>query len=309
MLNDFLLLIFSILLVMKGSTLATAHAARLAEAFRWSKYTIGFIIIAIISILPETFVAMNAAISGVPSFGLGTLFGSNVADLTIVFFVIILLAGRGIKIENKILKGNRVFPLLLLLPILVGLDGTFSRLDGLVLLIVGAIFYALSFQRDARRARLEIEKKGLWKHGIWFAIGMFLLLFGSYIIVASATALARAAGVDPILIGMIIVGLGTTIPELMFSLKSVERRDDALAVGDILGTVLADATVVVGVLALVAPFSVAREIVYVTGIFMVVASVILLLLMRSGRVLTRKEGVFLLLFWVLFVFVELFVVR
>lgn len=135
-------------------------------------------------------------------------------------------------------------------------------------------------------------------------LSMAILLVGSHFTVTSATALAGFFGVNPILIGMLIVGLGTTMPEFFFSLKSATKKDDSLAVGDILGTVLADATVVVGILALVSPFSFPQRIVFITGIFMVVASFMLFYFMKSGRRITKREAYFLVYFWVTFVLVE-----
>ena len=134
---------------------------------------------------------------------------------------------------------------------------------------------------------------------------MALLLVGSHFTVTSAVALAQALYITPILIGMLVVGLGTTMPELFFSLKAIRRKDDGLAIGDILGSVLADATIVIGILALISPFFFPVKIIYVTGIFMVTASFVLLNFMRSERVLSKKEGYLLLAFWLLYVIVEL----
>ena len=96
MLTNIFILACALAMIMKGATLATRYAALLAESFHLSKYVVGFIMIAVISILPETFVAVDAALSGNPSFGLGTLFGSNIADMTLVFAIIVLLVGRGL---------------------------------------------------------------------------------------------------------------------------------------------------------------------------------------------------------------------
>lgn len=133
---------------------------------------------------------------------------------------------------------------------------------------------------------------------------MIVLLAGAHFTVTSATSIANYAGVSPILIGMLIVGLGTTMPELFFSLKSVKKRDDSLAVGDILGTVLADATIVVGILAVVNPFSFPIKIIYITGLFMVIASFVLFHFMQSGRTLSRREAWMLFIFWLVFALVE-----
>ncbi|KKR49243.1 MAG: Cation antiporter [Candidatus Magasanikbacteria bacterium GW2011_GWC2_40_17] len=307
MINNLFIFIVALLLVIKGATLATKYAGRLAESFRLSKYTIGFIVIAIISILPETFISINAAIEGIPSFGLGVLFGSNIADLTLLFAMIIFLTGRSLKVEGKIIKNDTVYPFILLLPLILGFNGHFSRLEGLILILVGGIFYYLALKKGINHSVPANNGNNKIKNSLILIFSMSVMLTGGHFTVTSAASLANYIGVSPILIGMLIVGLGTTMPEFFFSLKSVKKYDDSLAVGDILGTVLADATIVVGILALVNPFSFPTKIIYITGVFMVLASFILFKFMKSGRALSKKEAIALFAFWATFVLVEFFV--
>lgn len=309
MIDDVFILAVSLFMIIKGATLATRYAALLAYSYRLSKYVVGFIIVAVISILPETFVAINSALSGVPSFGLGTLFGSNIADLTLIFALIILLSGRGLKIETKILKNHAVYPFILLLPLVLGLNGHFSRLEGIALIIAGGVFYYLAL-KNGGSSTVSVQTGGSkTKNALLLLLSMAVLLVGSHFTVTSATALAEHIGITTILIGMLIVGLGTTIPEFLFSLESVRKKDDSLAVGDILGTVLADATVVVGILALISPFSFPQKIIFVTGAFMVTASFMLFYFMKSGKSISKREAHLLLLFWIVFVIVEFLIGR
>jgi cation:H+ antiporter len=133
---------------------------------------------------------------------------------------------------------------------------------------------------------------------------MSLLLLGSHFAVVSAVSLAEKLSVSPILIGMLIVSLGTIMPELFYSIKSIVKKNDGLAIGDILGTVLADATIVVGILAFISPFYFPVKIIYISGIFMLTASLILLEFMRSGRVITKRESYLLLVFWLSYAIIE-----
>lgn len=304
MLEHLFIFCAALLAVIKGATYATTYAGRLAESFQLSKYTVGFIVVAVISILPETFIAINSAIEGVPAFGLGTLFGSNIADLSLIFGIIVLLAGRGLKIESKILRNGSVYPLLLLLPLVLGADGHYSRVEGLGLIIAGVTFYYSALKSGIDNRAQAIKSNDKLKHFGLLGLSMAMLLIGSHFVVTSATELALFLGINSLFIGMFVVGVGTTMPELLFSLKSVRRRDDSLAAGDILGTVLADATIVVGILALVHPFYFPQKIVYVTGMFMVAAAFLLFHFMRTGKTISRKEARLLLLFWVTFVIVE-----
>jgi cation:H+ antiporter len=306
MFNNAFIFIVALYMVIKGSTMATNYAGRLAESFRLSKYTVGFIIVAVISILPETFIAINAAIKGIPSFGLGMLFGSNIADLTLIFAILVFYAGRSLKVESKILKNHIIYPFILLFPLILGLDGYFSRIEGVILILAGAIFYYLALREGTDGTIPVVTTNGRYKSIGMLLVSMAVLLFGAHFTVTSATSVANSLGVSPILVGMLIVGLGTTMPELFFSLRSIKKRDDSLAIGDLLGTVLADATIVVGILALVNPFAFPQKIVYITGVFMVLASFMLFRFMRSGRALTRREATMLFAFWIVFVVVEFF---
>lgn len=307
MINNLFIFIVALYMVIKGSTMATNYAGRLAESFRLSKYTVGFIIIAVISILPETFIAINAAVSGIPSFGLGMLFGSNVADLTLIFAILIFYSGRSIKVEGKILRNHVIYPFILLFPLVFGFDGYYTRIEGFALIFAGIIFYYLALRDGADGAKSEVPIGGRHKSIGMLLVSMALLLVGAHFTVTSATSVANSLGVSPILIGMLIVGLGTTMPELFFSLRAVKKKDDSLAIGDLLGTVLADATIVVGIIALVKPFAFPQKIIYITGAFMVIASFMLFYFMKSGRVVTKKEAHLLFFFWVVFVLVELLV--
>lgn len=304
MIEHFFIFVGSLFLVIKGATVATKYAALLAESFRLSKYTVGFIIVAVISILPEMLISINAALEGVPSFGLAVLFAGNVADLTLLFALITSIVGRGIKVESAILKNNRVFPLLLLLPLVLGFDGHFSRLDGITLMIAGGVFYYLALKKGVDGSTIPQDGSGRMKNTAFLVAAMAALLVGSHFTVTSATGLANDLGIPPLLIGVLVVGLGTTVPEFLFSLNAVKKRHDALALGDILGTVLADATVVVGLLAIVSPFTFPLRIILIPGVFMVGASLLLFSFMRSRRMLSRKEAWLLLGFWLLFVVVE-----
>lgn len=307
MLETLLIFAFSLFLVVKGATLATKYSAKLAEHFSLSRYVIGFVVVAFISILPETIISINSALQGIPEFGLGTLFGSNIADLSLIFALLILLSGRSIKIESKILKNVDLYPLFLMFPIILGLNGHFSRIDGAILVITGLIFYYFVFRNGTEASKVFSNRNGKYKNILFLLSAMAMLLIGAHFTVRSATALVEMLNITPILVGMLVVSLGTTMPEFLYSFKAVRQKEDSLAIGDILGSVLADATIVIGVLALISPFYFPARIVYVTGTFMVVASIFLLRFMRSGRTVTKKEGAMLLLFWLAYVVVEFFV--
>lgn len=301
---NFFLLVLAIIFVVKSADMTIRHVSHVSGTFRLSKYIIGFIVIAVISILPETFISIASALQGIPSFGLGTLFGSNVADLTLVFAIIIFSTKHGIRVGSKVLEDNVWYPLLLLLPLILGLDGHYSRIDGAALIVAGLLFYVWIFRKNHLENLPDRSSEPRVKNILFLVLGMAGLVIGSHLTVKFGVELAFTLGLSPLLIGMLLVGIGTTMPELLFSLRALKQNNEEIAFGDILGTVISDATIVVGILALVAPFEFSKRIVYLTGSFMLIAAFILFALMRSGHRLTKKEGVLLLLFYLTFVVAE-----
>lgn len=304
MLQNIIILSISLILIVKSAIWATKYAVLLSENFQLSKYVIGFIVVAIISILPETFISINAALEGAPAFGLGTLFGSNVVDMTLVIAIIIALSGKNIKIESKILKNSLVYPFLFLIPIILGLDGYYSRLEGAALITAGIIFYYFGFKNNPGEAPKIKNDHNSRKNFILLLLSMGILLLGAHFTVSSATSLAANLGVSPILIGMLIVSIGTTIPELLFSLQAVKQNNESLAIGDIWGTVIADATIVVGLLAVINPFAFPQKIIYITGSLMFLAACLLSFFMRTHQKISKQEALLLFIFWISFVMIE-----
>lgn len=302
------LLILSLYVVAQGAGFATKYSEKVAEGFHVPRYLVGFFVVSFISILPETFIAISSSLQGNPSFGVGTLLGSNVADLTIIFVILAFVAGKsGLRIEKGLYRKISIYPLFLTIPMLLGLDGKFTRSEGAVLLVVGIIFSVFVFKRSVD---VKVKEHGLRHHLLNASLlvgSMAMLLAGAHFTVHSAIELAGNLGIAPILVGVLIVSLGTTIPELFFGIKAIKSHNHGLAVGDVLGSVLADATTVIGIVALMSPFEFPERIAYVAGGFMVAASIVLVILFRSNYRLHRREALILVAMWLIYIIAEVLV--
>ena len=301
----FIGLIIALLIVIKSAEYAIQYSTKIATNLKIPKYIVGFLIVAIISALPETMISIDSALQGTPSFGLGTLLGANVADLTIILAIPIFLYSRSLVVKSKIIKHFKLYVFMIALPVIFGLNGYYARWEGMVLILAGFYFYYLLFWRN----RKSIVKSGgyfSWKYFSFLLLSMMVLLVGANFTVKFGVSLAESLSIHPIIVGMFLVGLGTTLPELLFSVKAVKHNHDELAIGDIMGMVITDSTIVVGILALISPFAFNPKIIYITGSFMVAASVVLLYFMRTGRSLNKKEALALVFFYALFVFAEFF---
>jgi cation:H+ antiporter len=232
------------------------------------------------------------------------LFGSNVADLTLILALVIFFA-RELKIQKNILQMNRLFLFAISTPLLFGINGHYSRLEGILLVLIGILFYIYIIKKS-RNEVSSVTYEFSAKNFLLLLFCMGALLASAHFTVEYGVALAQDLKVPPLLIGMFLVGLGTTLPEMFFSIKAVNKHHDGLALGDILGTVITDATILVGIMAIISPFSFAPKIAYGSAFFMFLAAAFLFYLMKTDRTLTKNEGVLLVLVYIAYAFVEFY---
>lgn len=296
----------SLLIVVQGSRLVIRHATPIARSLHLSGFMTSFLVIGVLSVFPEATISIISTFENVPTLGLGLIFGSNVADLTLVFGIAALFTTRGLTVRSDFLKKDFIFILPLLIPIILGFDGFFSRFDGILLILGGiACFRALyaighhpSFGPEAAPNHHTL------KHLFLFTTGIIMLLGAAYSTVVFAERIALLLHVSEVLIGLSLITLGTTLPELSFSINAAKTQHGELVLGDILGIVITDATVVLGLMALLNPYGFDRRLIFVTGFAMVLAAIISLNFMRSGRTLGKREGVSLILLYIFFLSVE-----
>ncbi len=305
LLGNFIVLLLLLLTMGKSASWALRAAISLSHAVGWSAFAVSVVVVCV-SILPEAIVSALAAAGGVPALGLGTLLGSNVADLTLVFGVVALLSPRALTVQSAFIKKDHLYLAFLALPLALGFGGAYSRLDGVLLIASSVFFLFLMRERAAAGGRMPINL-----NGFTFAKSIAVLLTALAVLAASsfytveyAVMLARGLGMAPALIGLLVIAIGTTLPELLFSLRAARKRHTTLALGDILGTVIADATLVLGVMALIRPFSFNPRFIILTGFFMLLGGIFSLSLLRSGRALTRGEGAMLVAFYAAFAALE-----
>ena len=306
--NLLLFLIFLLLLI-KCAGYAIKYSSRLAKVLHFPEFIVSFFIIALISVLPEATISVISALNGEPELGLGTLLGSNVADLTLVFGIVALFSSSGIKVKSKILSNNFYYLVLLLFPLILGFDGKFSRIDGTILVLLGILFF-VKIYADSHRFHKKFnhpQKEPVFKSLSLLILSLGILLLSAFLTVKFAVNFAKDAKLPAILIGLTIISLGTCLPELIFSIKAVRKNHDSLALGDILGTVITDATIILGLVALISPFSYNPYNIYITGTAMFLAGIFVTAFMKSDRSINKREGVLLIFFYVLFVFIEFYV--
>ena len=305
--NLLLLLIFLAVLV-KTVNYAIKYSSRLAKLLNLSEFIVSFFIIAFISVLPEATISIISAIKGDPGMGLGTILGSNLVDLTFIFGIVALFSPNGIKVKSKILQNNFVYLILLAFAIVLGSDGSFSRTDGIILVCSGLLFFVKIYLESRRfRKKFKHNQKGhLFRDLSFLILSLLVILAAAAFTVKFAVAFAYDINFPTFLIGITILAIGTCLPELVLSLKAVKENKDGIALGDILGTVIVDATIILGIVMIISPFSYDVSNLYVTGGALFIGGVLVTFFMKSERSISKIEGVLLILFYISYVFAEFF---
>jgi len=191
------------------------------------------------------------------------------------------------------------------MPILLGWDGHYSRPDGILIIMAGILFYIWTLKKYGKEKTVSAREFSV-KNFIFLLLSMGALLLCSTLVVESSVEIANMLDINPAFVGMFMVALGTTLPELTFSIKAVRNKNDKLALGDILGTVLNDATIVVGILAIISPFEFNPKLIYSTAMFMLLASIVLFFFLNTKRNLSKKEAILLIVFYAAFAITEFF---
>jgi cation:H+ antiporter len=306
---NLILFLASLAILIKFAGYAIKYSSRLAKALSLPEFLVSFFIIAVISVLPEATISIISAFRGEAELGLGTLLGSNVTDLTLVFGIVTLFSSGGIKVKSKILNDKFFYLILLLFPLLLGFDGRFSRIDGTILLTIGVLFFVRTYTESKKfRKKFKNSKREPFKKSLFLLILVLAVIIASaYFTVKFAVDFSTDAKIPEILIGLAIIALGTCLPELIFSIKAVKNNHDDLALGDILGTVVADATIILGLVAIISPFSYNPSSIYITGGAMFLAGIFVITFMKTDKSINKIEGLLLIFFYILFLILEFIV--
>ena len=277
-------------------------AASVANHFGVSPLLIGMLIIGFGTSAPEIIVSIFAAFQGNSGIALGNAYGSNIANILLILgltAVISPIAVRSeiIKKELPVLLGITFFAVWQVWDLTVSKDDAFSLLGLFVLLISWSIYHAMKGDKDALAEEYDEEinsNEGTVKtHVIWLIAGLLLLVASSRMLVWGAVEYATFFGVSDTIIGLTVIAIGTSLPELASSLMAVKKGEHDLAIGNVIGSNMFNTLTVVGIAGTIQPMTVGAEFLYRDAMVMFVSTVALFIfcigIKRQGR-LNRLEG-------------------
>ncbi len=308
-LPSLLFLLSCLVLVISGGYLVKL-IVRIASYLRLSEFVVAFIIMAFSTSIPELFVGINSAMNKNPVISLGNVIGSNIADLTIIIGIAALV-GKGIKVKNQFIKkDSRLMFLISLVPILLIIfDKTLSRMDGIILIsiFISYMWYLAKVRKEIKKEVLENNRKQGILSIFLFVICLAVLFSSAHFVVKYATELAIELALPAVVIGLFLVAIGTSLPELIFEIRSVLAKKGDLAIGDAMGSVVCNSTLVLGITAIISPITYTTFIFLSSAIFMVLVALIFMMLMRQKRGLTIITSGMLIVLYTIFVLFEFYV--
>lgn len=312
MLMDLLFVVAGLVILVLGGEATVRGAVGLARLLGVSPAMIGLTVVAFGTSAPELVVSLEAAFDGSPDLAVGNVVGSNIAN-------ILLILGTGALIAPLICDPGAVrrdavamLAALVLLCVL-GLTGIIEFWQGALMLVALIVFLAATYIIDRKNgssvaelhAREAEETEGVPENTVVILlvviVGLAALVGGAKLLVTGAVSFAREAGVSESVIGLSLVAIGTSLPELAATVVAAWRRHTDVAVANVLGSNLFNVLLILGTTATIIPLPIAPDIVLVDLWVMLAAGVVLIPIMITDWHISRREGIFLLTAYILYI--------
>lgn len=286
---NIILLVLGFILLLKGADWFVDGASSIASRFGIPQLIIGLTIVAMGTSLPEAFVSITAALKSNAAITIGNVVGSNILNVGIILGITALI--RPLHIQNSTIKYEMPFMILVtLVLILLGINTTISRLDGMImwLFFLGYLYYIFKMSKN-QMEETEIKKT----NPLFIPLGLVCLMVGSNFAVDAATNIAISLGVSQRFIGLTIVALGTSLPELVTSVTAARKGNADIAIGNIIGSNIFNILFVVGSSALITPVPFESHFI-IDSFVAILIGLVLYLCTKKTRVLDKKAGILLL---------------
>ena len=308
-LETFLFFIAGLILLYLGGESLIRGSSNFAIKAGITPLVVGLTVVAFGTSAPELVVSLKAALIGNSSISLGNVIGSNIANIALIVGLAALV--RPIKVHSKVIITE--IPIMIavsILLILLLLDGKLVLIEGILFVVILVIYVTvnvyLSKKEVSDNANAEYETVYKKKFGMLFSIfliaaGLLLLVYGANLLVMSAISIAKYFKISDAVIGLTIVAVGTSLPELVTSVVASYKRESDIAVGNVVGSNIFNILAILGITVLFVPIS-SEGISYFDFSVMFVTSLALLFVAKWGSSITRFEGFLFLIGYAIYVY-------
>ena len=303
---DYVIFIVAMGALIYGADFIIKESERIALHFNISHFVIGATLVAFGTSLPEMAASMMAASEGKVDMAVANVIGSIIFNIALVLGIVFMIAKSMMPDRDLFSKDSAwvIVPVVIFLVMIQ--DGVISRADGLLflLMMVSYLFFLFTSNKDELEGELDADlekEKFQWGRAILLlGIGFALTIGGANFVVESGTHIARHLGVSEWIIGLFLISLGTSLPELVVSIAAVRKGNAEMSIGNIIGSNVANFSMVLGGSALIRPLTVDLAAARFDIIILVAVSVTLLFIL-ANKLYNKAGGIFLLTLLVLFI--------
>lgn len=307
----YILLIIGFALLIKGADLFVKGSSNIAKLLRVPTILIGLTIVAFGTSSPEATVSIIAALEGNADVALGNVVGSNILNITLIVGVTAFL--YPLRVESETIRKEIPFTLLASVALLIlmsdiALQGSSSNLltrsDGFILLLFLSIFmyYIIEIGLKSRKEKADepVPEDIRWGKNILITIlGLAAIIFGGDLVVDNGTEIAYSLGMSETLVGLTIIAIGTSLPELVTSISAALKKESEIALGNIVGSNIFNILFVLGGSATISPLATNNKM-FIDVILMIVLTIILLVFSRTSFRIGKREGFVLVAAYIIY---------
>lgn len=302
-----LIILASLFILFKAADLIIFGISNYAKKLGLSDYLIGLVVVAMAASMPEVIAALTGLLLDDQGVMLGAILGTNMVHLALVTGMLVLI-GRKMSVECEIL--DKSLPLVwgfMLLPFVLMLDGTLSRIDGIILIAVFGVYIVNLWRQEGTLGRIkkDVKLRTLWRDGAVFIGSLIALLLAGMYFVRSTVELSHIAGIPTFFIALTVIAVASALPDFAVGIRAVLGGHQDIGIGDVLGSTLIEFLLFFGVVALVKPLEVDVAGLLSSFIFLAVASTALMYFIYKKRI-DWRHGLFMVALYLAFIGVELY---
>ena len=290
------LLIIGFVLLIKGADIFVDGSSGIAAKFGIPQLVIGLTIVAMGTSSPEAAVSISAALKGSAEITIGNIVGSNILNILIILGISSVIVP--LAVAKSTIKYEIPFMIVITVLLLVtGLNGSIGIVEGIILLSAFAAYLTYLFIMAKNDMKQEVSPKDIStvKAALFIILGLAMIVLGSNFTVDAASAIALSLGLSERFIGLTIVALGTSLPELCTSVSAARKGNADIAIGNIVGSNIFNILFIVGLSALITEVPFARNFIFDTLIAAAAAVMLLICCLLGKRSLKRSAGILMLI--------------
>ncbi len=305
------LLVFGFFLLIKGADLFVDGSSSVAKLLKVPTLIIGLTIVAMGTSAPECAVSVAASLKGENSLAISNVIGSNIFNLLVVCGCCAFI--KPLEVKENLLK--KEFPysifvgviLLIFVAFFPFKNYTVMRIEGVILLVLFILFILNTIRQslNARNQNIvsegmeEIKAMPLWKSLLFIIVGLIGIIFGGDLVVNSASYIASEFGFSQTFIGLTVVAVGTSLPELVTSFVASKKGENDMALGNVIGSNIFNITLIIGVASVISSISVTFESI-MDLVLLMVMNVVVFFFCKSKREINKKEGISMILIYLIY---------